>query len=515
MLIRFTLFHFSPFSLFMPDHFISRERAEIDLLDCAAFLAERVKSADGHAEAMGEIVPRYLALGDVDLAAELANAIADPFSRDRLLIQVAQKCAEIDDDEYALQLAESVDDHGLRAQALERLALVKAARSQPEKAAEIATLMEHPDFVFAGIAVNHALTGNEAAAEKVLSEIEFPAARANALQQIAALQLADDKKDQAAETLGAAFIAVSEIEHDEERLRALCDIGNLYNDAGRKDKAIETFDRAKADAELLDNMLRDYFLVNCALGFLYAGSEELSDRTLDLVSDKTQMASALIGISRDHWRKDAQEDALDSLDEAYEILRSQREIETRDSRARNATMSSIAVQFAGFGKFERAVEIAQENPDPAEQYRSLTQIAKIQASHGEDELARLTINSIDEDSVRLFALIGVSDTKTSRDQPDAAIALLDEAAELAETVPQFASRSAVLNEIAARYFKAGQADKARAATHESLNVIAQIRDESSQAATLAAIADLYSTAAVELNDQEREHLARLVRKVDW
>ena len=57
------------------DYFISKERAETDLLDCAAFLAERVKSADGHAEAMSEIVPRYLAKGDVDLAAELANAI--------------------------------------------------------------------------------------------------------------------------------------------------------------------------------------------------------------------------------------------------------------------------------------------------------------------------------------------------------------------------------------------------------------------------------------------------------
>ncbi|MBP9111024.1 MAG: hypothetical protein KBF83_15830, partial [Pyrinomonadaceae bacterium] len=83
------------------DYFISKERAETDLLDCAAFLAERVKSADGHAEAMSEIVPRYLAKGDVDLAAELANAIDDPFSRDRLLIQVAEKCAQIDDDEYA------------------------------------------------------------------------------------------------------------------------------------------------------------------------------------------------------------------------------------------------------------------------------------------------------------------------------------------------------------------------------------------------------------------------------
>ena len=55
----------------MPDYFISFDQAENDLLACAAFLAERIKSSDGHAEAMKTIVPRYLAKGNVDLAAEL------------------------------------------------------------------------------------------------------------------------------------------------------------------------------------------------------------------------------------------------------------------------------------------------------------------------------------------------------------------------------------------------------------------------------------------------------------
>ena len=64
----------------MPEHFISRNKAEGDLLSAAAFLAENIKSADGHAEAMKAIVPLYLAKGDVDLAAELANKVGEPFS---------------------------------------------------------------------------------------------------------------------------------------------------------------------------------------------------------------------------------------------------------------------------------------------------------------------------------------------------------------------------------------------------------------------------------------------------
>ena len=100
----------------MSDHQISIEEAQENLLACAAFLAEDIKSADGHAEAMKEIIARYLEKGDVDLAAALADTVADPFVRDRLLSNVADKCAAIDDDEYAFQLIESIEDYGLQAE---------------------------------------------------------------------------------------------------------------------------------------------------------------------------------------------------------------------------------------------------------------------------------------------------------------------------------------------------------------------------------------------------------------
>ncbi len=499
----------------MSDQFISRERAQSDLLDCAAFLAERIKSADGHAEAMGEIIPRYLAKGDVDLAAELANAVDDPFSRDRLLILVAEKCAEIDDDEYARQLAEAVEDHGLAVQALERLALVKAGKGQADKAAQIAEAMEHPDYVYAGVAINLATSGNEAAAQEYLGRIEFPAARTGALQNIAASHVHSGNFDNAVATLDAALEAADAIEHDEERLRALCDIGNLYNDANRKDKAIETFGKARDFAEMLDNIHRDFFLVNCALGFLYSGSEELCDRTLDLVMDKTQMASAMLGMARDAWRKEHKDDAIDNLAEAYEIIKSQRDFETRDSKARNALFTSIAVQFAVFGKFERAIEIAQENQDPNEQDSALSQIAQVLASRGEDEFARQALNSIPEDANRLFALVAMSDVKMKLDLADAAIEFLVEASALAESVPQLSARSAVLNEIAGRFVAYGKIDKARKSVAENLEVIAEIRDESSQAASIAGMSDVYEASGLELTDEERDHLGKLVRKIEW
>ena len=171
------------------------------------------------------------------------------------------------------------------------------------------------------------------AALATIESIDFAAARVAALQRIAQIKIEKDDLAKAADLLDLAVESAKDIEHDEEKIRALCDTGNLFIEAKRNDKAVATFDTARQFSEVLDNIHRDYFFVNCALGFLYAGSLELADRTLDLVTDKTQMASALLGFARESWKKGEKDEAVETLDEAYEILKSQREIETRDSRA--------------------------------------------------------------------------------------------------------------------------------------------------------------------------------------
>ena len=426
----------------MSDHFISSESAEGDLLAGAAFVGERIRSSSGRGEAMNAIIPRYLSRDDVDLAAELANAIDEPFARDKLLLLVAEKCAVLDDVDYGKQLAEAIDDHGIQAQAFERIAIVQAGKGEIASAREIAESMSHPDFVLAAIAAKQAAEGDEAASKAVLDEIVFPSARVASLLQIAGAKINEQDLTGAQKWLDLALSAADDIEHTEEKIRDLCDIGNLFIGAGNNEKAIAAFERAKGFAERLDNTHRDFLLVNCALGLLYSGSDELADNALDLVRDKTQMASALLGFSREYWKRQEKENAVDTLDEAYEILKSQRDAETRDSRARNSLLATIGAQFAGYGKTDRGVEIALENTDPKQRTAALSQIAQALVVQKEDDLARQTINLIDDDADRLFALLAASDVKRDlEDGREASIALLAEAAELSETVQQLGARS--------------------------------------------------------------------------
>jgi tetratricopeptide (TPR) repeat protein len=496
----------------MPEHQISIEKAENDLLACAALLAENIKSSDGHGEAMLEIVPFYLEKGEVDLAAQLADAIEDPFVRDRLLTVTAEKCAAIDDDEYAFQLVESIEDYSSQGAARERIAVQKSAKGEFEKALRIADSLDHADDAFAAIAVRQVVAGDETNALKTIEKIDLANAKVNALQNIALLNLQKGETAKAVEYLDKAAATAAEIEFVEEKIRAFTQIGNLFVEIERRDRAIETLDRAKTFAEKLDNFHREFLLANAALGFLRAGSLELADRTLDLVSDKTQIASCLSGFAQIFWSNDEKTEALETLEEAYAILKSQRETETRDSRAKFQVFGAIASQFARFEKAERAIEIAQENVDETEKTAALAQIAQVCTLQGRDELARQSISAMGDDTQKMFALIGVSDAKNKLNERDKAIGLLNEAAALSETVPQFASRSTAYNELAARFLKYGESERAREISFENLTIISQIRDESSRAVALSQLAGIYEQAEFTLNEAEKSILRTMIKK---
>jgi hypothetical protein len=493
----------------MSEHFIAADDAEHDLLACAAFLAESI-SGDGLAETMKIIVPRYLEQDNVDLAAELANAVDDPFTRDMLLIAVAEKCAALGDDEYAFQLTDAIEDDGLRSQGLERIAIQKSVNGDAVSAAEIAASIPHPDYIYADIAMREASLGDEAAFNAALDKIDFPVAKVGALHAVALAKLKNGDRDGALRFLHDAFTAANGIEHHEEKLRALCDIGAAFVEAEDNHNAEKTFEAARASAERFESTHRDLFLATAALGFLQAGNLDQADQTLDLVADRTHIASCLLGFSREFWKREEKDESMETLEEAYAILKSQRENEIRDSRSRNALYTQIAAQFAGYGKDERAIEIAQENPDKNERRSALAQIAQILTIQKDDNLARQALAAIDQESSRLFALLGMSEAKERIGERENAIALLDEAVTLAETVPQLSQRTAVLNEIARCFAELGEIAKAAAVSHESLTVIASIRDKSIQAASLANLSAIYPSGEWELSEDDRKIIEKII-----
>ncbi len=497
----------------MAEHFISRSDAESNLLSCATYLAESIESADGHAEGISAVISRYLEQGNVDLAAELANTVDDPFTRDKLLINVAEKCAALDDDQYALQLIEAIEDPGMQAEGRERIGILEASNGKLEIARQVAESMDHPDQVYSAIAGKLYSTGDAEAFSEEVERIEFAPARVSAYTGIAHTRVVEGNGDGVSGLLDIAVGDAVEIEHDEERIRSLVEIGTLYVDIASNGKAIETFDKAREYAEQLDNVHRDSFLAAVSVGFLRAGSQDLADRTLDLVKDKTQLATCLVGHARHFWGKDQKDDAVESIEEAYTILKSQKETETRNSKEKFRLFASIAAQLAHFDRGERAIETAEEILDETERMHALAQVAVIFASRGEEEMAKQAINAIEEDAQRTFAFIGVSDAREKAGDHDSAIANLDEAEHLAESVPQLASRANAYLEIAKRFAKYEEAEKFDASVAKGIEAITAIKDESIKVTSLVELDAMVEELKLDIDAEDLGFLRTILKDV--
>lgn len=499
----------------MREHLFSIEEAEANLFRAATYLAENVGSSDGYAEALKEIVAHYVADKDVDTAAQLADTVDDPFVRDRLLLLVAEKCAELDDDEYALQLVEAIEENGFQSVARERLAMRKAAIGEFDKAFELAETLQHSSDALSVIAVEQSARDLNEESEKTLSRIEFPYAKVNALLSIAANYEAGDEREKAKASIVKAVEAAADIEFPEEKIRALQEASTHFTQISVNDKAIETLAKAREEAELLDGVHRENILSQIALGFLRAGSLDLAERTLDLIGDKVLIASTLAGYSVNFDEKGDRDDALETLEEAYQILKSQSDREVRSSQDKFNLFGMISVLFAKYDKTERALEIAVGIREDGARYHALSQIAQVFALLENDDAAHQALNLIDEDSERLFAYINLSDVKRKAEKNVEALNYLKEAYSHCADVPQLPARSLAYNQIARRFHILDDSETARAVAHENLETISRIRDESARAVSLLHLADVYKAMDFELNDDERGVLQTMLRKTEW
>jgi len=249
---------------------ISLENAGENLISCAVYLADNIKSGEARTAALQPVIESFLERGDVDSAAIYADEIGDPFLRDRMLIRVIAKCVELDDDEYARQLIDAIEEDGARAAGFEAYALQKAAKGDFDEALSVAEELEHSSEAFAGIAVNMSVRGEEARAAEILESVDFFSSRVDAMSEIASIHIKNGEAEKAVLMLEKALTTSPEIEFEEDRIRAYLKIAAAFLSAERKDKAIESLEAARQLAEEIEGPHRDGVLANIAVSFMAA-----------------------------------------------------------------------------------------------------------------------------------------------------------------------------------------------------------------------------------------------------
>ncbi len=476
---------------------IEIEKAKNDLLTCATLLSTKIRSSDGHGEALKEIVRHYLAQDNVDFAADLADTIEDSFVRDSLLIEIASKCALLKDDEYALQIGEAVEDFGQQILAKEKIIAIKAEQKDFAKAFEITGKLNDQSNAFYAIAIHQDLSE----ALQTIDKIEFPLTKVHAL-------VAHKQLDEAAKI-------AEEITFDEEKVRAYFEIVANFIDEKRNDRAIEVLAKAQTVCEAIEGAHREHNLAQISLLYFRAGSVDLADRTLDLLTDKYQIASCLLGFSNEYFTKGELSDAQEALVESHTILKSQTDKEVRNSQARFELFASIAIRFAILEKPETAIEIASEINDEDSRNFALGKISQTCVANGKLELSRQAFNLITSESEKTFTLINSCDVFEKAEKQEEASKYLNEAKVLAETIPQLSVKIDSLQMLSRRYFKFQNIQTSRELATESLENVSLILDESQKTIIMANLANLFDELSFELNQVEKDILASMIRKLGF
>ncbi len=492
---------------------IEREAAEQDFFTCAAYIAERIGSLDGHGEVVSQVASRYAEKGELDLAAELVNEIADPHTRDINLAEIAAKCVEFDDDEYAFQLAEAIEEFGLQEQAKASIAVRQADKGNFEEALATAEMLADPSSALGEIAIRYAKNGDDSRADATLETVDFPTVRVQVLNEMAAHKAKNGEAEKAVELLDEAVEEIEEIEFPEDKVQLLLDSATKFSAVARHDKAIQTLGKAQAIAETFEDRFHDQFLTQIAIAYAHAGSLDLAEKTLEPIDDLHQVALTHAGIAYEQHLRGDSERAFSQLEEAWQTLKSQPESQVRSSESRFGLWSVIAVRFAQFGKPERGLEIAQSNPEETNYNSALRQIADFCTAQNKDEIAKSALNAIHDFSVKTFALIAVSDAENERGEAEKSVRTLTEAQSVSEEIPQLTLRSRALNEIAVRFAEHGEQLKANEILFESLSVVQQIFDQSHQSLALLHLADAHEKIGTEVSEKESEILQTIIRKI--
>ena len=488
--------------------FINQEEAETDLLHCAAFVGERIANTDAHAAAVSDAARLFAVKGELDLAAGLADSIRDPHARDAAVAEVARQCVDFNDDEYGLQLIAALEDYGVQQQARHNIAIAQSRQNRLDDALTTVGTMDDAQTTLAEIAVMSARSDDETTARRLLEQVDDAVLRTQVFTQIARERIKRGALPD--RVLDESLAEIEHIEFIEERAPLLLDVARCYAEAKVEQRALEILEKTAQLAERLEGRFRDQTLLQTAALFARLGKFERAEQIARGIVDLQQTATAHVFFADEHLLRESREAVWQDLEEGLAILKSQPERQIRDSQARFALLAAIAIRFAQAEKFDRALEIAHENPDDNQRDAALTGIAAACARQAQNDLATQAVNDIGEPAQRVAAIVNLA--KIEKPNPEKSAELLRAATSSSDDIEQFSLRASALSDIAVAYYEQGEHEQAAELLAAGLQTAAQIQSQGFQSNALARLSEIYEKLGSALNQSDAETLRQIARK---
>ena len=420
---------------------------------------------------MAALAPALVTIGRADWAEQLADGIADPAQRERVLVSLATALAASGYPDQADRIVCAIVDSATRADALARLGAIfitTADMSRAERAAldsEQAARGTRPaalePSLLHSLSATLAMAGELRCAEQIARGIVDPESRAQALGQLAVAFAGRGEHDSAQRAALDAEQATSEIVHPASRAQALVQLAATVAAGGAQEAAERiALGAERAIKDIVHPLTRATGLARLAATMAASGqlaqarkqvgdAERAATDTVDPVIRAQVLAAKAAAMA-----------AIEELDLADEDEPAQQDVKPPQRRApsRDDPERAAAILLP----LDKLLREGGTPPNPV-----LAQGAATLAALGQFEVAEQLARAIGNDALKAWSLGQIATVSSTAGRGDAAGPLVEEALQVAEQISDLLLRDEVMASLAIAFADFSEGDQADSSTSDA------------------------------------------------
>ena len=428
---------------------------DVDYLTCALRLAESLHG-DAHLEITEAIALYYVDAGQLDRGVELAEQVPDAYARDSLLAVITAKAVASEDEDYATELLETIEDPILHNSAIEKMAIEFARRGEFDAALGLTDQLEDNASALGAIAALYWQSGQKDEALELARSIEFAQESAIALVQLARLS---DDNDESLNLLVEARSVAEEIDSAELKVFALIAIAAGYEERAEREQSLETLNRAFEVCEdfesgnlvgLSADFARDEALMEIVQGLIRLQDLSKATDVAEAIDDRFLFARANLGVAVARGKDSQPSEAAGYLDEAKSVIVELQPYGSQEAEVLDALIIDLAMSYANYKNYDEARRIIRSLTSEEKQRLVLNELGKLCGNAGDDRVVSEIAEHLGSPYDKARYWLGIYD---SASQPELSESAMAKALAKAEGIEQPVEKAEVFTGIALRFAK--------------------------------------------------------------
>lgn len=484
---------------------------DVNYLTCALRLAESLHG-EGQLEVTEAIALHYIEAGELDRGVELAEQIPDAYARDSLLAVITAKAVALEEEDYASELLETIEEPILHNSAIEKMAIEFARRGEFDAALGLTDQLADNASALGTIAALYWQSGQKNEALELARSIEFPQESAIALVQLAKLS---DDNEESLNLLAEACSVAEDIDSAELKVFALIAIASGCEERADREQSLETLNRAFEVCEdfesgnlvgLSADFARDEALLEIVQGLVRVQDLSKATEVAEAIDDRFLFARANLGLAVARGKDSQPGEAAEYLDEAKAVIVELRPYGAQEAEVLDALIIDLAISYADARNYDEARRIIRSLASEEKQRLVLNELGKLCGRAGDDREISEIAESLASPYDKARYWLGIYDSDSSEGALTRVLAS-------AEDVEQPVEKAEVFTGLALRFAKSEQSPQAENFFLTATNAATLIEGSFLRARAFLRLAKASQAAERNPNQNEQHLLEQMMARL--